>query len=33
MQMYGWWNVRGGKYCNVEMTGPPAALKPKLPKK
>ena len=33
MQMYGWWNVRGGKYCNVEMAGPPAVLKPKLPKK
>ena len=32
MTKYGWWNVRGGPYCQVEMTNPPKALIPKLPK-
>ncbi|KAJ3385114.1 hypothetical protein HDU92_003251, partial [Lobulomyces angularis] len=28
MEKYGWWNVRGGNWCNVEMTNcPPALLK------
>jgi len=32
MEKYGWWNVRGGSFCNVEMTKPPKALMPELPK-
>ncbi|ARF11873.1 hypothetical protein Klosneuvirus_3_8 [Klosneuvirus KNV1] len=32
MEKYGWWNVRGGSYCNVEMSKPPKQLTPKLPK-
>lgn len=31
MEIYGWWNVRGGSYCNVEMSAPPKQLMPKLP--
>lgn len=31
MQKYGWWNVRGGSYCKVEMTQPPKKLVPPLP--
>jgi predicted GIY-YIG superfamily endonuclease len=31
MNKYGWWNVRGGKYCNIEMTKPPEELIPELP--
>lgn len=31
MNKYGWWNVRGGKYCNVEMSKPPEVLVPDLP--
>ena len=31
MQKYGWWNVRGGSYCQVEMTKPPNKLMPQLP--
>jgi predicted GIY-YIG superfamily endonuclease len=26
MQKYGWWNVRGGSYCQVDMTKPPSKL-------
>ena len=26
MQKYGWWNVRGGKWCAVEMQSPPVEL-------
>lgn len=26
MNKYGWWNVRGGKWCSVKMTHPPDAL-------
>ncbi|ARF11227.1 hypothetical protein Klosneuvirus_1_84 [Klosneuvirus KNV1] len=32
MQKYGWWNVRGGSYCNVEMSKPPKQISPELPK-
>jgi predicted GIY-YIG superfamily endonuclease len=32
MQKYGWWNVRGGSYCNVDMCNPPKQLMPLLPK-
>lgn len=32
MKKYGWWNVRGGIYCQVEMTTPPKCLIPNLPK-
>lgn len=32
MQKYGWWNVRGGSYCNIEMSKPPTAITPELPK-
>ena len=31
MTKYGWWNVRGGPYCQVEMTNPPKALMLILP--
>lgn len=31
MKKYGWWNVRGGHWCNVKMTTPPEELMPKLP--
>lgn len=31
MQKYGWWNVRGGSYCNINMTVPPKQLIPELP--
>lgn len=26
MDKYGWWNVRGGNWCRVEMDACPAAL-------
>ncbi len=26
MRQYGWWNVRGGQWCEVNMTEPPAEL-------
>jgi hypothetical protein len=26
METFGWWNVRGGKWCQVEMNSCPAAL-------
>jgi predicted GIY-YIG superfamily endonuclease len=26
MKTYGWWNVRGGKWCKTEMTSPPQEL-------
>lgn len=32
MQKYGWWNVRGGSYCNVEMSKPPTTITSELPK-
>lgn len=31
MEKYGWWNVRGGSYCQVEMTKPPKQLIPEMP--
>ena len=31
MTKYGWWNVRGGPWCNVNMTKPPTCLIPQLP--
>ncbi len=31
MGKYGWWNVRGGKWCQVAMTAPPTELTPELP--
>jgi len=31
MQKYGWWNVRGGSYCHVDMSEPPKQLIPALP--
>jgi len=27
MKKHGWWNVRGGRWCEVNMTEPPAELK------
>src|SRR5665647_802291 len=33
MKMYGWYNVRGSYYCQVEMTKPPKELMPKMPPK
>lgn len=31
MTKYGWWNVRGGRYCQVEMTNLHKALITELP--
>lgn len=31
MKKYGWWNVRGGDWCSVDMSKPPKQLIPKLP--
>lgn len=33
MRKYGWYNVRGSCYCQVEMTKPPKELMPKMPPK
>lgn len=31
MNKYGWWNVRGGSYCQVNMTTPPKQIMLELP--
>jgi predicted GIY-YIG superfamily endonuclease len=33
MKTYGWYNVRGSYYCNVEMTHPPKEIMPEMPPK
>jgi predicted GIY-YIG superfamily endonuclease len=33
MKAYGWYNVRGSCYCQVEMTTPPKELMPNMPSK
>lgn len=30
MRDYGWWNVRGGNYCSIDMERPPKELMPNL---
>lgn len=33
MKLYGWWRVRGGVYCRVDMTNPPDVLLPPKPQR